>query len=217
MKVNEIFKSVSGEVGYIPQGSIAWFVRFQGCNLECAWCDSPEARRTDKEAVNGWPASAIPDSTNVILTGGEPLLQEDIGHLVDELVQKKRCTVQIETNGSCIPSHPLAHYVMDYKTPSSGMHDRMLQPVWFSRGNAVEFVKFVCTCTEDVQFSFRKAVAIYAANRANGVMRPPMFAISLNSGDLMDYALDELHGRYTHEFQAFIMFNFQLHKYIGAR
>lgn len=38
LKVYSIFESISGEVGFIPQGSFAVFVRFSGCNLQCSYC-----------------------------------------------------------------------------------------------------------------------------------------------------------------------------------
>jgi len=46
LNVNEIFTSISGEVGgAFPQGSVVTFIRLQGCNLKCPWCFGVRAGR----------------------------------------------------------------------------------------------------------------------------------------------------------------------------
>ena len=39
MKIAEIFYSIQGEGGLVGVPSV--FVRTSGCNLRCAWCDTP--------------------------------------------------------------------------------------------------------------------------------------------------------------------------------
>lgn len=95
-KINEIFYSLQGE-GY-HTGMPAVFIRFSGCNLKCAFCDTrhEEGRMmTDDEImdeVKRYPA------TMVILTGGEPSLQIDDA-FIDMLHQLGKY-VCIETNGT---------------------------------------------------------------------------------------------------------------------
>ena len=42
MKVIEIFTSLQGEG--VLMGTPTTFVRFEGCNLDCQWCDTKYAR-----------------------------------------------------------------------------------------------------------------------------------------------------------------------------
>ncbi len=74
-RVNDIFYSLQGE-GY-HTGRAAAFVRFSGCNLRCAFCDTDFASSTPMTAgeivdrVSAFPARFV------VLTGGEPTLQVD--------------------------------------------------------------------------------------------------------------------------------------------
>ena len=97
-KINEIFYSLQGE-GY-HSGTSAVFVRFSGCNLRCAFCD------TQHQAGKSMSSQEIVDEVNkypitplLVLTGGEPSLFIDEA-FVAELKQKTGKTVAIETNGT---------------------------------------------------------------------------------------------------------------------
>lgn len=104
MKVNEIFYSIQGEGHYA--GTPAVFVRLQGCNLKCKFCDTNHSAGKEMsnvmilQEVQKYPAKVV------IITGGEPLLQ-DIEPLVDTL-QKHRYKVNIETNGTIPMTDSLA-------------------------------------------------------------------------------------------------------------
>jgi len=128
MRVCEIFYSLQGEG--VLMGTPTTFVRFVGCNLDCAWCDTKYAREGgsemsvdqifDKVESHGTPF--------VCLTGGEPMLQDDIYRLIDTLLENEY-QVTIETNGS-IPLEKLPNsedmlISMDVKCPSSGMSDKV--------------------------------------------------------------------------------------------
>lgn len=128
MRVCEKFISIDGEGP--TAGALSVFIRFAGCNLRCAWCDTSYAW----EAKHGVEMSAAEifdyiKSTgidHVTLTGGEPLLQPDIISLIARLFDYQ---IHIETNGA-IPVDLYrigdnVHFVIDYKLPDSGMEDRM--------------------------------------------------------------------------------------------
>jgi len=93
-RLTEIFRSVQFE-GYWS-GTVAWFIRFAGCNLNCPWCDTPKGKIFEVPLTQ---LLALEDFRNqtVILTGGEPTLQELLP-LVDAL-RAQGARIRLETNG----------------------------------------------------------------------------------------------------------------------
>ena len=128
MKVVEKFVSINGEG--TRAGELAVFIRFKGCNLHCSYCDTKWANEAGcpyEEMTPGEICEFVKSIgiTNVTLTGGEPLLQKDMGDLVRLLIENGN-RVEIETNGS-VDLRPFAEdilrrpvFTMDYKLPSSG-------------------------------------------------------------------------------------------------
>jgi 7-carboxy-7-deazaguanine synthase len=104
MLVAEIFYSIQGEGELTGVPSV--FVRTAGCNLRCAWCDTPYASwqpegtpRTVDEIV----AEVIKHpAQHVVLTGGEPMVAPGIGDLAGELKLLGR-HVTIETAATVAP------------------------------------------------------------------------------------------------------------------
>jgi len=99
--VVEIFSSIQGEG--LRSGLPTTFVRLAGCNLRCAWCDTPEAldpagRRRMSAAEITAAVTEVAAGRMVVLTGGEPALQP-IGSLIDNL-RTAGFGVGIETNGT---------------------------------------------------------------------------------------------------------------------
>lgn len=128
MKVIETFISLQGEG--VLMGAPTTFVRFEGCNLDCKWCDTKYAREGGKEmsaneVLDEVERSGVPF---VCLTGGEPMLQDDILVLVEDLLDSEH-HVSIETNGSLpldtLPNSEDLLISMDVKCPSSGMSDSL--------------------------------------------------------------------------------------------
>ncbi len=145
LRVYETFVSLQGEG--LASGRPAFFVRLSGCNLSCAWCDTRQARAPDSgtplsidEILNRFRASGLKE---VLLTGGEPLLQEGIYPLMEALLSEG-ARVFLETNGSISLSRvpPGVVKIMDLKTPSSGMAERNLYENlrYFRPGDQVKFV-----------------------------------------------------------------------------
>ncbi|MFA6281689.1 MAG: 7-carboxy-7-deazaguanine synthase QueE [Candidatus Omnitrophota bacterium] len=122
-KISEIFKSIQGEGVY--QGQEQVFVRFYGCNLKCAFCDTKLDSGNEKtvEEVFG-EVSSFDGVTAVSLTGGEPLLNWKFIKLLSPLLSGAALRIHLETNGvlynnlkeiiACIDV-----VAMDFKFPSS--------------------------------------------------------------------------------------------------
>jgi 7-carboxy-7-deazaguanine synthase len=91
MLISEIFYSLQGEGELTGIPSI--FVRTSGCNLRCAWCDTPYASwnpegeaRTVAQIVAAVESHAA--GRHVVLTGGEPMIAPEIRTLAAELRQR---------------------------------------------------------------------------------------------------------------------------------
>lgn len=98
-RINEIFLSLQGE-GF-HTGKAAVFVRFSGCNLRCAFCDTDFSsyRELSAEDIAAEVEQLSPSpETLLVLTGGEPSLQVD-DYLLATLRQSGK-TICIETNGT---------------------------------------------------------------------------------------------------------------------
>lgn len=127
----ETFVSLQGE-GPLA-GQRAAFVRFAHCNLTCVWCDTGyswnwtkfrrdrETRRGPVAEIASWVRAQ--DVDLVVVTGGEPMLQQGALQALAELCASAR--VQIETNGTRIPNTSLATvvdlFVVSPKLANSGV------------------------------------------------------------------------------------------------
>lgn len=156
-EIAEIFESINGEG--MRAGELAVFVRMRGCNLHCSYCDTAWACdgnayyqcMTEDEICQRILKTGI---RNVTLTGGEPLLQEGIGLLLQRLSAEKDLRIEIETNGSVdispyrnMPNPPV--FTLDFKLPGSGMEERMCLDNFVSV-RAEDTVKFVVSDDKDL-------------------------------------------------------------------
>jgi 7-carboxy-7-deazaguanine synthase len=90
MLVSEIFYSIQGEGELAGIPSV--FVRASGCNLRCAWCDTPYASwnpEGTQRTVEGIVAEVQGHAAarHVVLTGGEPMIAKEMRVLAAELKQ----------------------------------------------------------------------------------------------------------------------------------
>ena len=123
--IHEIYASIQGESTFA--GLRCTFVRTTGCNLRCAWCDTPQAfhggtRLSRKDVLS----RALSHGTPLVeVTGGEPLLQPGVFPLMAELCDAGR-TVLLETSGEADVSRvdSRVHKIMDLKCPASGESHR---------------------------------------------------------------------------------------------
>src|SRR4051812_19063149 len=80
LKIAEIFYSVQGEGSLVGVPSV--FVRTSGCNLRCAWCDTPYTswQPEGEERTLASIAAEVEryPGRHVVVTGGEPMIAPGI-------------------------------------------------------------------------------------------------------------------------------------------
>ncbi len=125
MFVSETFASIQGE-GMLA-GVPSFFIRTSGCNLRCAWCDTPYAswrpegrRQGVAELLAEAAASGL---RHVVVTGGEPLLQRELGGLTRALGGAGH-HVTVETAGTLAPEFECALLSVSPKTANSDPEGR---------------------------------------------------------------------------------------------
>lgn len=129
MQISEIFYSIQGEGRRAGLPTI--FIRTTGCNLRCAYCDTPYAYEGGKEMTIESILSKITNyhCQQICITGGEPLIQQETIQLIKSL-QKHNYEICLETNGSqpikIIRDRNHLQISMDLKTPSSTMEKHNL-------------------------------------------------------------------------------------------
>jgi 7-carboxy-7-deazaguanine synthase len=129
MKITEIFLSIQGESSW--QGLPCVFVRVTGCHLRCVWCDTDYAffggRDMSVEEIVVEVERIGRGCRLVELTGGEPLLQKEIGRLAERLLERGYA-VLCETSGTIdvgvLPAGVVK--IMDIKCPGSGESENNL-------------------------------------------------------------------------------------------
>ena len=93
----EIFESLQGEGRNMGRPCV--FIRFAGCNLKCPWCDTEVAKRFSASTQEILDELRQYRAKSVILTGGEPTIQEGMPELVAAL-KAKGYWIGVETNGT---------------------------------------------------------------------------------------------------------------------
>jgi 7-carboxy-7-deazaguanine synthase len=159
MRVNELFKSIQGEG--VHAGIPTVFVRFQGCNIRCRWCDTAYAFDEGEELSvhdiyakikglmspyqKGW----------VCLTGGEPLVR-----VTEELVRwlhlGNAYELEVFTNGTIVPPKwfdMVQSWVVDAKCPSTGLFGVTKIADWVIKLRACDSLKFTVADEEDLMWT----------------------------------------------------------------
>jgi 7-carboxy-7-deazaguanine synthase len=160
LTVNEIFHSIQGESTHIGRPCV--FVRLTACDLRCAWCDTPYAFHEGQKMAVDAVVEAVDrfGERMVEVTGGEPLLQEDVYPLMQRLLDGGH-TVLLETGGHRSVARVPAGVVkiVDVKCPGSGEAARN---EWrnLDRLSPTDEVKFVIADRADYEFA-RDVVARY--------------------------------------------------------
>ena len=212
MKVGEMFASINGEGPCA--GELAFFVRFQGCNLRCSYCDTMWANAPDCPYTEQSPEDIVAKILqsgirNVTLTGGEPLLQPEMPALLMLLADHPELRVEVETNGAvdlapfCKTSRPV--FTMDYKLPSSGW-ERAMRVENFALLQQEDTVKFVCGSAEDLERAAQVIAEQELTNRCHVYLSPVFGAIE--PVEMVEYMIaHRLNG---------VRLQLQMHKFIWA-
>ena len=217
-RVVERFVSINGEG--IKAGQLAVFVRFWGCNLSCAYCDTKWANAADTpyiEMTAAQIAAAVAETgvKNVTLTGGEPLRQPELAELIVKLAAQGN-DIEIETNGSLPLAKVLSwiespavsgklSFTMDYKLGASGMEACMLTEN-FQVLRQYDTVKFVAGSHQDL---CRAAAVIreYHLTQRCHVYLSPVFG-AIDPAEMVDFMKEQqMNG---------VNLQLQLHKIIWA-
>ena len=187
MVITEIFKSIQGEG--TRAGLPCIFVRLTGCNLRCTWCDTAYAFHGGKKMSVEEVLAQVDELTGrsenmhgsqatvplVELTGGEPLLQEEVHPLAEKLLGMGY-TVMIETSGERfiggLPREAIR--IVDVKCPDSGEPDtfemRNLEAL-----SEKDEVKFVLSTRRDYEFARDFTRQHELARRVKQVLFSPVF------------------------------------------
>jgi 7-carboxy-7-deazaguanine synthase len=187
MVITEIFKSIQGEG--TRAGLPCIFVRLTSCNLRCTWCDTAYAfhggqkmsveevvARVDELAGRGADLPASETAVPLVeLTGGEPLLQEEIYPLAEKLLAL-RYTVMIETSGERfigkLPREVIK--IVDVKCPDSGEADTF-EARNLNALSENDEVKFVLCTRRDYEFAREFTAQHGLARRVKQVLFSPVF------------------------------------------
>lgn len=178
----EIFHTIQGEG--VSAGCPAVFVRTSLCNLHCVWCDTDHTWNFEgtpwpheKDPVPGYAKHRKEDvilemtpgevarrvvafgCNRVVLTGGEPLLQQEelLAAIHEVRAALPDCVFEVETNGTRVPDAGFAEAVGQFnvspKLANSGIDESLrIQPAaleGFARMDKAWF-KFVVTSPADV-------------------------------------------------------------------
>jgi 7-carboxy-7-deazaguanine synthase len=175
----ELYKSVQGESSF--SGLPCIFVRFAGCNLRCAWCDSEYTFSGGKPFTQDEVMSqieALAPCRLVEFTGGEPMLQtRELLPLMERLLSAGY-TLMIETSGERpLGDVPKAvHKIVDVKCPGAGSAADSFRLENLSALTANDELKFVLTNRADYDFA-KKFIAEHGVReKVGGILFSPAFS-----------------------------------------
>jgi 7-carboxy-7-deazaguanine synthase len=149
--VSEVFSDTWQGEGR-QAGQLATFVRLAGCNLQCHWCDTPYTWAWTKRLASAHSEGKVYDIKQerqsmsiedvvlqlpeqrqlVVITGGEPLLQQEIVHLLCKRLIEDGYHIAIETAGTISPyalkSFPIQWNVSPKLASSGNNQEKRYKP-----------------------------------------------------------------------------------------
>ena len=194
-KVVETFVSINGEGK--KAGRLAMFIRLKGCNLNCSYCDTTWANKRDARCELLTAPQIVERIKEagvelVTLTGGEPLLDENVSELIGSILMMPKVEIEIETNGSVDIAEFKAlggnvSYTLDYKCPSSGMESDMCLAN-YNYIDKNDSVKFVVGSQEDLEKCL-EIIREYALDERTRVFISPVYG-SIDPADIVDFMIE---------------------------
>lgn len=179
----EIFYSIQGEGKSMGVPSI--FLRTSLCNLHCVWCDtdytwnwentdfkhkndsiSGYTKHNKKDQIIEMETSEVVDEIrkyncfNIVLTGGEPMIQQkELSKVMDSLKKiDARYSFEVETNGTIKPLDSFYNKIRQFnvspKLSNSGMASSIRlkkEPLSFLAKSPKTNFKFVVASKNDLQ------------------------------------------------------------------
>jgi 7-carboxy-7-deazaguanine synthase len=151
--IHEIYRSLQGESTFAGMPCV--FVRLTACSLRCVYCDTAHAfNQGEIRAIDDVISEVLSLGDDLVeITGGEPLLQEEVHPLMSRLADLGK-TVLIETSGAVATDRvdPRVRIILDVKTPGSG-EDQANDWTNLERLKAIDEIKFVICDRRDFDWS----------------------------------------------------------------
>ena len=182
MKIAELFYSIQGEGSLVGVPSV--FIRTSGCNLRCAWCDTPYAswQPEGAELTLGQIVDEVKahPARHVVVTGGEPMIAPEIVPLTERL-RGLGLHITIETAGTVF--QPVACDLMSISpklansTPDgrwAAQHDRLRiqsEVLLELMGRYPYQLKFVIEKADDLE-EVRALIGTLGADRSRVILMP---------------------------------------------
>ena len=204
LTINEIFHSIQGESTHAGRPCV--FVRLTACDLRCSWCDTTYAfHEGSKMSVDEVVARVAEYGCDVVeITGGEPLLQNEVYRLMDRLLAGRR-TVMLETGGHLsidqVPDGVIR--IIDVKCPGSGEAAKNHWPN-LDVLRAADEVKFVLKDRADYDYARGVVSRHDLTNRCAAVHFSPVHGV-LDAQELAAWVLED---------RLSVRVQLQLHKFI---
>lgn len=206
LTVFEIYSSIQGESTHAGRPCV--FVRLAACDLRCAWCDTAYAFTGGRKmSVDEVLAEVDRQGPRLVeITGGEPLLQQDVYPLMSRLLASGH-EVLLETGGhvpiDSVPDDVRA--IVDVKCPGSGEAHRMHWPN-LDQVSPHDEVKFVIRDRADFDYARDVVIGHNLDTRVAAVLFSPVHGV---------LAPDEL-ARWILESRLPVRLQIQAHKYIWS-
>lgn len=225
----EIFNSISGEGA--STGMLATFIRVQGCNLRCNYCDTKYSYDGNEKVELMFPEEIKSvlskyNCNNIICTGGEPLDSYGSKRYLPIFLASEGYNVLIETNGS-VPLYNEQEqkeffsyerednliYILDVKCPGSGMFRNDLIKNNIKYMKKFDEIKFVVRDANDFFYAMDilgKYEKVFSENNIL-INFSPVFG-EIEPRELVELLKSE--RAYFQKRRLMVRLNLQIHKYV---